>query len=92
MRKVADGCRIVCVHIPQHRRKERRIKQRRDSKERDATLIELKEIHFNLTSQSRTHKTLIAVENELISNMFSLIPHCTFERGNYFDTVKRAFV
>lgn len=60
--------------------------------ERDTTLIEFKKIHLNLTSQSRTHKTLIAVENELISNMFSLIPHFTFERGNYSDTVKRAFV
>lgn len=70
--------------------RERRIQQRRDSKERDTTLTEFKEIHFILTSQSHTHKTLIAVENELISKMFSLIRHCTFERGNYFDTVKQA--
>lgn len=49
-----------------------------------------REMHFIFTSQSHTHKTLIDVENELISEMFSLICHCTFERGNYFDTVKQA--
>lgn len=79
----------MAVELYVSRRKERRIQQRRDSKEKDTTLLELKEIHFN---QSRTHKTLMAVENELISNMFSLIQHCTLERGNYFDTVKQAFV
>lgn len=56
---------------------ERRTQQRRLC----TTLTGLKEIHFNLASQSRTHKTVIAVENELISNMFSLDPHRTSERG-----------
>lgn len=44
-------------------------------KERDAVPLELKEIHINLTSLSRSHKTQIAVENELISNTFSSIHH-----------------
>lgn len=81
----------MAAELDVSRRKEGRTQQRRDSEERDATPLQLKEIHFNLTSPSRSHKTLIAVENELISNMFSLIHHRTSERGNYFDTVKQAF-
>lgn len=59
---------------------------------RNTTRHELKETHFNLASQSRAHKTLIAEENEMISKMSSLIRRCTSVIGNCFDTVKQASV
>lgn len=53
----------------------RGIQWRIDPKERDTTQLKLTEITFNLTSQSRTRKAQIGVENELIWNIFSLIHH-----------------
>ena len=85
-RKVADGCITECVHTEQHRRKERRAQWKRQT----LLLLHNLQIQSSLTSQSQTHKTLTAVENEQISNTFSTIHRCTFERGDYFDTAKQA--
>lgn len=56
-RKVADGCRIVCVHNQQHGKKEKIIEQSLAYKVKGITALHFKEIHFNLRLQSHTHKT-----------------------------------